>query len=85
MNARTKLYFWLNVAQVLSALAVITTAFILWVFIPRGLYPSRFLLIELHRWAGYVVTCLVMIHVALHWDWLVGTAKRYMRQSWKEK
>lgn len=32
----------------------------------------------LHDWSGIALTLLVLIHIILHWDWIVVTTKRYL-------
>jgi len=33
---------------------------------------------RLHDWSGIAMTVLVIIHLALHWNWIVVTTKRYL-------
>ena len=32
----------------------------------------------LHDWSGIAMAVLVIIHLALHWNWIVVTTKRYL-------
>jgi len=33
---------------------------------------------KLHDWSGIAMSILVIIHLALHWNWIVVTTKRYL-------
>jgi hypothetical protein len=32
---------------------------------------------DLHLWSGMAIVAILLIHVALHWKWIVCTARRY--------
>ena len=33
---------------------------------------------KLHDWSGVAMSILVLMHLALHWNWIVVTTKRYL-------
>lgn len=69
--AKSTQTFLLVLAQVLLAL-------LLWVVFPRGYYPARRLWVDIHKWSGLALGILVLLHLALHWNWLVRMAHRYL-------
>ena len=45
---------------------------------------NRFLWIRIHNWASVALAVLILLHLLLHWKWIVGTTKRIfgnLRQS----
>lgn len=36
----------------------------------------RYAWISIHNWAALVLFCIVVIHIILHWSWIVETTKR---------
>jgi len=59
--ARTKADFWLD-AALLVAFALD--------------YSFRFTGLSLHEWIGIALGVALVVHVTLHWDWVVRTATR---------
>ncbi len=39
----------------------------------------RYTWIEIHNWASVVLFVIVMIHILLHWSWIVGMTKKISR------
>jgi hypothetical protein len=48
-------------------------------FARRGIYVDTGPITEVHRWAGLVLTLLVLVHVVLHWRWIVRTTAGLFR------
>ena len=42
-------------------------------FARRGIYFDTGPITEVHRWAGLILTALVLAHIVLHWRWIVRT------------
>lgn len=38
---------------------------------------------DLHAWGGLVMTAGVLVHLLLHWNWIVCTTKRLLRPTRK--
>lgn len=38
---------------------------------------------QLHNWGGLALAALVLLHVALHWRWIVGVARSYARRFYR--
>ena len=81
------LFFIMFLAAILQALS----GFILWLVIPHGagyrggrglgLTDSTFLWsrdtwIDLHDWTAVALLALLIIHLILHWKWIVYTTKK---------
>ncbi len=67
------------------------TGFILWVVLPRGYMGGRgadstFIWprdswIVLHDWTAVALVVIVLVHVILHWGWIVRMTRSYFRQK----
>jgi hypothetical protein len=69
-------YYWLDVAMGLLALLLAISSLLLWVVFPRGYYPSRALWVAIHKWGGLALGIVALVHVLLHWRWLVRMTRR---------
>lgn len=70
--------YLLDVAMGLLALVVGVSALLLWVVLPQGYFPSRLLWLDIHKWSGLVLSLAVLLHVVLHWSWLVRMTRRML-------
>ena len=77
--------YWLSVTLILLALLLAIAAFLLWVVFPRGYFPSRVVWVEIHKWAGLAITVGVLLHIAIHWKWLLQMTQRYIDKLLKRK
>lgn len=66
----------LDVLMALLALALAVSAFFLWVILPQGYFAARLLWLSIHKWTGLALSVTVIIHVLLHWRWLVRMTRR---------
>jgi hypothetical protein len=80
----------LALVMVLLALFQAVSGFVLWVVLPRGGYMggrgadgtflwSRDSWIDLHDWTAVALAVIVVIHVILHWGWIVRMTRSYFR------
>lgn len=68
---------------------------VLWLVLPRGVgdydkmisgVGRRFLglqrnvWVDLHAWAAVLIVAIVLVHLILNWNWLVGVSKSLLRQ-----
>ena len=62
------------------------SGFVMLIFLPSGVKQGRyqeflgaekFIWVAIHDWAGIVLTVLVIIHLVLHWRWVVAMSKRF--------
>jgi hypothetical protein len=43
-----------------------------------GFYGARALWIAIHKWGGLALSVVVLMHVALHWTWLMRMTRRHL-------
>jgi hypothetical protein len=36
----------------------------------------RYIWIDIHNWASVVLLCLIILHIIMHWNWVIETLKR---------
>jgi hypothetical protein len=70
--------YWLDVVMALLALTVALSALLLWVVFPQGYFAARLLWLEIHKWTGLALSLAVLLHILLHWSWLVRMTKRIL-------
>jgi len=82
--------FYLAVVMFLLGLVEVVSGFILWLALPGGggymggrgvdsaasFLWSRGTWLDLHIWVGVAVVIMVVIHLVLHWRWIVSVTKR---------
>jgi len=61
----------LDVLMALLALTLAVSAVFLWVILPQGYFAARLLWLSIHKWTGLALSATVILHVILHWRWLV--------------
>jgi len=100
VKRRVKNYinYILDVILLLSIAFTMTSSYILWFVLPRGLgYHSlkcnmqgygisgtyyealgwhRIAWIDVHNWASIALLVIILLHIILHWGWIVATTKR---------
>ena len=82
--------FYLAVVMFLLGLVEVVSGFILWLALPGGrgymgggglastasLLWSRDTWLGLHIWVGVAAVIMVVIHLVLHWRWIISVTKR---------
>ena len=68
--ARTRLDFWLD--------ALLLVAYTL-------AYSLGFTGIATHEWLGIGLGVVLLVHLTLHWDWVIGTTRRLLRPGGRER
>jgi hypothetical protein len=81
MNAKAKSQYWIDVSMGLLALVLAVSSALLWVVLPQGFFATRLLWIQIHKWVGLGLSILALIHMALHWRWLVRMTRHLWRPS----
>ena len=70
--------YLLDVLLALLGLLLAVSSFLLWVVFPRGYLPARRLWVDIHKWGGLALGVVALLHVMLHWRWLVRMSRRYL-------
>lgn len=90
--SKAKLNYLVDLMLFLSVLFEGVSGFILWFVLPRGrgggkgieveadFLFSRDMWITLHDWVGVVLVIAVIIHLILHWKWIVHMTKSFFKQ-----
>ncbi len=83
--------FGLVIVLGIAGLIEAISGYVLWFALPSGggrrglesvfLGLERHSWIELHDWAAIVLTAAVIVHLLLHWKWVVSMVKRLWRQA----
>ena len=78
------------IALVMALLALVqaVSGLILWLALPSGgrgdggtFLFSRDVWLTMHNRAAIALTVIVLIHIILHWGWIVRMTKSYFRQK----
>jgi Domain of unknown function (DUF4405) len=70
LPARTRLDFWLDACL----LAAYTLA-----------YSLGFTGIATHEWLGIGLGVILLVHLTLHWDWVLRTTRKLLRRGGRER
>jgi hypothetical protein len=74
----------------LSGFIQAVSGFLLWLVIPGGhrgfggplqgqVLWSRYTWIEIHDWTAVALAVLVILHIILHWKWIVYATKKVIK------
>ena len=83
---RAKLNYYIDVGLAISFVLVACTGIIKFPKLLPGLgisyqsLPMRTLSI-IHDWSGVIMTLLVLVHLILHWKWIVAMTKSIFRRK----
>jgi hypothetical protein len=76
---RAKLNYFVDLGLFISFILVALTGIIKFpLFGLRKVYFWNMHII--HDWSGIILTCLVLIHLILHWNWIVSMTKSFFRK-----
>ena len=77
---KTTRNYWLDITMALLGLLLAISSFLLWVVFPRGYHATRVVWVEIHKWGGLALSVLVVVHLALHWKWVVRMTRRQLER-----
>jgi predicted ferric reductase len=89
---KNKLNFVVDFLALISFLVVAKTGLIILFFLPDGVRQGRYqeffgitksTYSDIHNWAGVILIILVIIHVILHWQWIVCSIKNLFKKEIK--
>jgi len=78
---RVKLNYWIDVGLAISFLACFITGLVKWPGLIKIIGVSAYKILHvpnisiLHDRSGLIMGALVLIHLALHWKWIVAVTK----------
>jgi hypothetical protein len=73
--------YYVDVILGLLATILTVSSLLLWVVLPQGYFPSRLVWLEIHKWSGLAVTVTVIVHLGLHWRWLLSMTRRQLSRG----
>ena len=85
---RNTLNFLIDAAAAFAFLGLLFTGYIVRFVLPPG--TGRGYLLwgtdrhgwgDFHTWFGYAMLGLIIIHLALHWKWITGTLRSFLKRS----
>ena len=85
MLSKIKINFWLDLAIFAAFMATAVTGLLLWLIIPAGQGNGATVLfgltrrewVDVHNWVGLAMLLGVIIHLGLHWPWIVCVTSRF--------
>jgi cytochrome b subunit of formate dehydrogenase len=89
MNKR-KINYIIDFPALISFVITAFTGLALMLFMPSGIRQGRFqslwgiektTWIKLHDWSGLVLIILVIIHLILHWNWVVIMTRNTLKKK----
>jgi len=89
---KAKWLYWLDVFLFVDFLILGVSSFLLWLIFPQGYFPSRLFWVEVHKWSGLALYVGVLLHLGLHWRWIVrmtsrqfgAIIRRSQTENWEE-
>lgn len=87
---RPKINYFIDFFALISFLITSLTGIFIFLFLPGGIRQGRFQELLgiakeawnfIHIWSGILMLILVVIHLVLHWEWLVCMTKNIFGNS----
>ena len=82
---KASLRYWLVIILTALAILLVVSSTMLWLVLPRGFFAARQLWVNLHKWGGLALCVTVLVHFLIHWKWLVGMTRRWLKKGKKAK
>lgn len=83
---KTAVNYWLDCILFLAGVGLAVSGFVRWLVLPspgRGGGPRQATFIfdrhtwtEIHQWLAVAIIVLTLVHIVLHWNWIVAMTKR---------
>ncbi len=85
MRKATRNYL-IALVMALLALVQVVSGFVLWLALPPGSRGGTFLFsrdvwLTMHNRSALLLAAIVIVHIILHWGWIVRMTKSYFRQK----
>jgi cytochrome b subunit of formate dehydrogenase len=84
---KATLNYLIALVMALMALVQVVSGFVLWLALPHGTRGSATFLLSrdvwltMHSRAAIALTVIVIVHIILHWSWIVRMTKSYFRRK----
>lgn len=91
---RSKVNYWIDFGMLLSFLVTAVTGIMLILFLPSGIRQGGYQMLwgvikstwlKVHTLAGLIMIILCIVHIILHWTWIVVMTKRIFKKDKKHK
>jgi len=82
-----KLNYWVDVGLAISFFICFITGLIKWPGIIKIIGTSGYTFLHFsnislfHDWSGLIMSLLVLVHLVLHWNWIVVVTKSFFKKS----
>ena len=78
---RTVLNYWIDIGMLLSFVAVLLSGIVkfpilLRMLARRGVYLPSNEITLIHEWGGALMAAFILLHLILHWKWVLSSTKR---------
>ena len=90
---KSKINYILDLLMAVSFFVVTITGLVMFFFLPSGVRRGgyqEFLgitkqnWVDIHNWSGIILIMVVVIHLILHWNWIVGMTKMLVQKRGKK-
>ena len=84
---RTILNYWIDIGLGISFFICFFTGLIKWPGLIKIIGTSAYKILYvrnislLHDWSGLIMGLLVLIHLVLHWNWIVAVTKNIFKRN----
>ena len=91
---KAKTNYIIDVLMTIASIIVGGTGLILFFFLPSGVKQGRYqeflgipkhIIADIHDWSGIIIIVLVLIHIILHWKWIVRMTKNMFSRKKNKK
>jgi hypothetical protein len=89
---KSKINYFIDLLMLISFVINSFTGLIIFFFLPTGIRRGgyqEFLgiikqnWVDVHNWSGILFLLLVVIHLILHWNWIVSKTKSFIKKEEK--
>ena len=84
---KLKLNYWVDVGLAISFFICFITGLIKWPGIIKIIGTSAYNILRFgnislfHDWSGLIMGLLVLVHLVLHWNWIVTITKSFFKKN----
>ena len=87
---KTELNYIIDILMGISFTITAVAGLIIFIFLPSGIKQgsyqhflgiSKQVWINIHNFSGVVLITIILVHLALHWDWILRMTKKILRRK----